>query len=180
LFSHPWRDIPTFILCLINRCELDRASAEALTGSSSSKSYVVVWTTTPWSLVGNRAICFSSNAAYVIIKRPGDDAHYIVGKELLMANEDLREMFSGYSTVKEINGHSLSGCNYVSPLGHLSNLCPLLPGDHVTMEMGTGLVHTAPSHGQEDYLVGIQHGLDLSCPVDNLGCYDDNQVGIFK
>ena len=50
----------------------------------------------------------------------------------------------------------------------------LYPGSHVTTDAGTGLVHTAPSHGQEDYLLGLENNLDLSCPVNDQGCYDDS------
>ena len=60
---------------------------------------------------------------------------------------------------------------YKHPLSQTGSY-PLLAGSHVTLEAGTGLVHTAPAHGPEDYLLGVQHNLNLSCPVNEQGCYD--------
>ncbi len=63
---------------------------------------------------------------------------------------------------------------YKHPLGQTGSSAPLLTGSHVTLDAGTGLVHTAPAHGPEDYLLGVEHGLDLTCPVDENGRYDES------
>ena len=65
-------------------------------------------------------------------------------------------------------------CNFTKLIIiHLKNF---VLGSHVTVDAGTGLVHTAPGHGQEDYLLGLEHQLDLSCPVDENGCYDSTVI----
>ena len=135
--------------------------------------YFLIWTTTPWSLAANRAVCYNANATYALVKKKDDvGAIYIMAKELLGSSEDLREMFDGADILGEVKGHELRDLDYEHPLSGLlgeTSSCPTLPSSHVTLDAGTGLVHTAPAHGPEDYLVGLEHGLKLDCPVDEAG-----------
>ena len=138
--------------------------------SAESKVYLLVWTTTPWTLVANKAICVKSDASYCAVKKGND--YYILARELLNKNNDLSKIFSeGNCTVLDahIPGKEMTSLLYEHPLsdylGTISKGYPVLTGDHVTLDAGTGLVHTAPAHGPEDYLVGIRNNLDLTCQV---------------
>lgn len=134
--------------------------------------YLVIWTTTPWSLVGNRAVCFKEGASYTLL-RCRDNNLYIVAKDLLSRSEDVKLIFQDAQVIRDVTTEDLKTVKYHHPLND-DEICPVLPGDHVTLDSGTGLVHTAPSHGREDFVVGLDHELDLSCPVDENGCYLSN------
>ena len=145
---------------------------------SSFDLYLLIWTTTPWSLVANRAVCFNSNLEYCLVKSPQKNEYYIVATDTLHKNEDLKKIFGSNPDIHEIKltGDELTNLKYQNPiaLGDLRKECkPIIPASHVTAESGTGLVHTAPAHGPEDYLVGVSNQLDLSCPIDENGCYDN-------
>ena len=138
--------------------------------SAESKVYLLVWTTTPWTLVANKAICVKTDATYCAVKK-GDD-HYILARDLLNKNIDLSQIFSeGHYQVldAQISGKEITSLVYEHPLSDYldsnSKDYPVLAGDHVTLDTGTGLVHTAPAHGPEEYLVGIRNNLDLTCQV---------------
>ena len=153
--------------------------------SNLSAIYLLIWTTTPWSLVANRAICFHPQSQYCLVKSPTSDEYYVVATETLQRNEELKKIFGSNPDIKDIKitGHDLSLLTYSNPLysgQETSHFCPVLPASHVTMESGTGLVHTAPAHGPEDYLIGVNNRLDLSCPIDENGCYDSTVPDNFK
>jgi len=138
------------------------------------KVFLLIWTTTPWTLVANKAVCVKADASYVIVK---SGKHlYIVAKDLIDRNGDLTNIFQSENSAiltTEIDGHQLTSLAYRHPLSDRLNLgsedYPVFSGSHVTLDAGTGLVHTAPAHGPEDYLVGIANNLDLTCQVSN--CY---------
>eukprot|EP00095_Tigriopus_kingsejongensis_P004112 maker-scaffold122_size333723-snap-gene-1.10 protein:Tk04112 transcript:maker-scaffold122_size333723-snap-gene-1.10-mRNA-1 annotation:"isoleucine--trna mitochondrial" len=128
---------------------------------------LVIWTTTPWSLAANQAVCVNREVKYVILK--GSKDHVVVAEALWNTIEAL----AGYEIVQVVDGEQLLALEYHHPVPCLrQNSMPILHGAHVTISAGTGLVHTAPAHGPEDYLIGIKHGLDLSCPVDHKGQYE--------
>ena len=138
--------------------------------AEDERLFLLIWTTTPWTLVANKAVCVKADACYVVVKH--DKSLYIVAKDLLSKNEDLSKIFAVESSdiiLREILGRDLMSLSYTHPLREQINLglkdYPVLCGDHVTMDVGTGLVQTAPAHGPEDYLIGISHNLDLSCQV---------------
>ncbi|CAG9131135.1 unnamed protein product [Plutella xylostella] len=133
------------------------------------KLQAIIWTTTPWSLVGNRAICYNSTLYYSLVSLGGrsEDTLYVVSSgsvEQLGATlgVDVRR-------VAEFSGADLNSTTYRNNL--LSRSFPLLPSSHVTEGKGTGLVHTAPAHGPEDFLVAREHGVDVECNVDEAGKY---------
>ena len=142
--------------------------------------YLLIWTTTPWSLVANRAICYNPQSEYCIVKHPTTNERYIVASELLHKNKEMKAIFGEHPSICDCKFQTsdLLSFRYTSPI--TDEEMPVLPGSHVTMESGTGLVHTAPAHGQDDYLVGIDNGLDLSCSVDENGCYDSNASSEFQ
>ena len=135
--------------------------------------FALVWTTTPWTLVANKAVCFNPEHTYCLIKIEDDSEvkQVIVGTECL---PQLGSTLGGkYSVLATFPGSALRDMKYRNPLDSRKDdiIRPFLPGDHVTKVEGTGLVHTAPAHGFEDHLLGVQHGLDLDCIVNDEGRY---------
>jgi isoleucyl-tRNA synthetase len=124
----------------------------------------LIWTTTPWTMPANLAISVNPKMDYVTIRV--EDKKYVVAQSLL---EKLKEMFSwqSYEILDTYKGSVLELEKYVHPL--YNRVSPIILGDHVTDEDGTGLVHTAPGHGEDDYRVGRQYKLDILCPVDDRG-----------
>ncbi|XP_042224774.1 isoleucine--tRNA ligase, mitochondrial-like isoform X2 [Homarus americanus] len=133
------------------------------------KVHVVVWTTTPWTLPANEAICYSPEKLYtlVLVKRKEQLVACIWAEELL---HELRKTVSEDITpLCSFKGSLLSDMKYRHPLN--DRLCPCVPGSHVTMNKGTGLVHTAPAHGHDDFLVALEQKLTVECNIDDKGRY---------
>ncbi|GMM57468.1 isoleucine--tRNA ligase [Maudiozyma humilis] len=130
----------------------------------------LIWTSTPWTLFSNQAICFNERFDYSLIKVEGRQKMIIVGTDL-QGNVGLPEE---HMTVATFNGSILNGLKYTNPLLNSNKPIeyPLINGSHVTNSAGTGLVHTAPGHGADDYLVGSKNGLPVFSPVDHKGNYD--------
>ena len=140
----------------------------------------VIWTTTPWTLPANRAIAYGTDFDYAIIEveSVGDGALAIVGEKILVAEALVASLVSqtgiaSWKTLDTVRGSALKGAVAAHPLrgqGYEFDV-PLLPGGHVTTEAGTGLVHIAPSHGEEDWEVGRAHGIEVAQTVDGDGSY---------
>lgn len=124
----------------------------------------VIWTTTPWTIPANLAIAVGPDIEYTLIKTNGN--YYLVARERLEALQDILD-WREVSKVQNIFGWELEGMTYKHPL--YDRTSPIILGDHVTIEDGTGLVHTAPGHGEEDFVVGQKYDLDVFCPVDEQG-----------
>lgn len=146
-------------------------------------AHVVIWTTTPWTLPGNRAIGYGAALDYVAIEvvAVGDESLAAVGDKLLIC-ADLRDSFLKSANILEAKniwsgkGADLAGVICHHPLqgqGYDFNV-PLLPGDFVTTDAGTGFVHIAPGHGEDDYRLGLAHGVDVPHTVDGDGRYFDH------
>src|SRR3990172_3751327 len=135
-----------------------------LTGKNLS---IVIWTTTPWTLVANLAVSLHPAFEYVVTI-VGSEA-YIVAKERVgqFIKEVLKASDKGAQNVLTFKGSKIEGWKFSHPW--IDRVSPIILGDHVTLETGTGAVHTAPGHGQEDYEVGLKYGLDVYAPVDNKG-----------
>ncbi|MEC4815812.1 MAG: isoleucine--tRNA ligase [Scytonema sp. PMC 1069.18] len=125
---------------------------------------VAIWTTTPWTIPGNLAVALNPELNYAVVAT--DTKHLIVAADLV---ERLSEVLGTQLTVKAtVKGKDLEHSTYRHPL--FDRESPIvIGGDYVTTESGTGLVHTAPGHGQEDYLVGQRYGLPILAPVDDNG-----------
>ncbi len=125
---------------------------------------VAIWTTTPWTIPGNLAVSLNPDLTYAVVQS-AQDGYLIVAAELV---DRLRTTFNSELTVlTTLPGKALEHSTYSHPL--FGREGPLVMGDYVTTESGTGLVHTAPGHGQEDYQVGQQYGLAMLSPVDGDG-----------
>ncbi|PIZ31673.1 MAG: isoleucine--tRNA ligase [Alphaproteobacteria bacterium CG_4_10_14_0_8_um_filter_53_9] len=130
--------------------------------------HLVIWTTTPWTLPANRAVAIDETKNYVNCK--------INGKICWVAfdlYDVLAHMFDDFAAMGEVvQGKVMLGWEYEHPL-YAGVTGKVYHGDHVTVDGGTGLVHTAPAHGADDYWLGVREKLDLRCPVDGAGCYED-------
>ncbi len=125
----------------------------------------LIWTTTPWTIPANLAISVGDQIKYSYI-RVNDSENYLVATELI---EDLttRLEWDKVERLDEVKGKELEGMSYKHPL--YERVSPVVIGHHVTIEGGTGLVHTAPGHGEDDFIIGQQYGLETLCPVDGKG-----------
>ena len=137
--------------------------------------FVVIWTTTPWTIPANLAITLHPDFEYVAVSVGGNEV-YILARELVdicMQTFGIAE----YSIIGGIDPKSLENKRCTHPLYPRDSLVIL--GSHVTLEAGTGCVHTAPGHGREDHEVGLLYDLDVYSPVDNQGRFTD-EVDYFK
>ncbi len=128
---------------------------------------VIIWTTTPWTLPANTGISLNGEEEYVLTSD-----NFIVAKKLyntLIADE----VISG-DVVKDIDPVTLENTFAINPLNGKDS--KIILGDHVMMDAGTGAVHTAPGHGEDDYKVGLKYGLDVVMPVGANGAYDNTIV----
>lgn len=121
--------------------------------------YALIWTTTPWTLPANQAICFNPNLQYSVIRLNDQPDYYIVGTNLI---PKLRESLESHDLeeVTSLNASDMEDCMYLHPIDRSTEL-PFLKGNHVTADVGTGLVHTAPSHGFDDYLVCLDQNIPI-------------------
>lgn len=126
--------------------------------------YTVIWTTTPWTIPANLGVAFHPNLEYAIY-RSGSE-HYLVLKEL---GERVREAIGleEWVLVRELLGASFEHSTFKHPIFDRDSLALL--AEYVTTEDGTGVVHTAPGHGRDDFYSGIKYGLPILCPVDERG-----------
>jgi isoleucyl-tRNA synthetase len=140
-----------------------------------SDLYIPIWTTTPWTLPSNEAIAMGKDIAYGIyeITFRQNNILVIIANDLL-DKVSLRWQIEGFKKVTDISAASLNGLQLQHPFDERS--VPVLLGDHVTTENGTGSVHTAPAHGQEDFILGKENGLDLQCYVNTYGVFNDNKT----
>ena len=127
----------------------------------------VIWTTTPWTLPANTGISLNPDEKYV---RTADG--YIVAAALYEAM--LEQGVVKGEIVQTFDAKQFENLHAVNPLNGRSSHIVL--GEHVLMENGTGCVHTAPGHGEDDYRVGLKYNLDVIMPVDETGCYDQTVV----
>ncbi|TNV18890.1 isoleucine--tRNA ligase [Buttiauxella sp. B2] len=127
---------------------------------------LVIWTTTPWTLPSNRAVALNAEFEYVLVQVDGQAL--ILAKDLLesvMKSAGIAE----WTVLGTTKGAELELTRYKHPF--LEFDVPAILGDHVTLEAGTGAVHTAPGHGPDDYVIGQKYGLEVANPVGPDGCY---------
>jgi isoleucyl-tRNA synthetase len=128
----------------------------------------MIWTTTPWTLPANLAIAVGPTYRYALVRMDGSET--IVASDLL-AKVKAAVGAENVEVLAETDGAKLVGLAYRHPFCEREGR--LIGGEHVTLEDGTGLVHTAPGHGDEDWRVGLREGLQAYCPVRDDGTYDD-------
>ncbi len=124
----------------------------------------LIWTTTPWTIPSNMAIAYHPRFEYVAVDVKGDV--YIVAEGLL-AETAKNLAWEGHEVVTRFDGAKLDGVVFRHPF--IERNSGGIVADHVTLEQGTGAVHTAPGHGQEDYVAGRKYGIQTYCPVDGAG-----------
>jgi isoleucyl-tRNA synthetase len=131
---------------------------------------VVIWTTTPWTLPANLAIALHPDFEYVAVDI-GNREVFILARDLV---EYCMQIFgiSDYTVIADIDAKYLEHKRCRHPMVERESI--IILGDHVTLEAGTGCVHTAPGHGREDYEVGLEYGLDVYSPVDDNGRFTDD------
>ena len=133
---------------------------------NDAPAFAVIWTTTPWTLPASQAVSAGENIVYQLIDTP--KGRLLLAKDLAAAALE-RYGFSGCPVLAETTGAALEGLLCRHPF--LERDIPLLLGEHVTTDAGTGLVHTAPAHGLEDYFVCNKYGIELYNPVNAEGRY---------
>lgn len=136
------------------------------------KSYLVIWTTTPWTLPANLAVAVHPRASYFEVQT--SDSTYWIAEQRV--EEFVKECnIEDYTIGKSCLGSELAGEVSIHPF--IDRESKVVSAEYVTMDTGTGCVHIAPGHGLDDYLTGLEHGLDIYCPLDNGGKYvDDGQI----
>ncbi|ORE01399.1 isoleucyl-tRNA synthetase [Rhizopus microsporus var. microsporus] len=125
----------------------------------------LIWTTTPWTIPSNRAVCVHPDLDYCVVEAADKKQCWIVGKDRLEALE--KELEQKLSVLDTFKGNQLVGSTYQHPLS--SKHYPILAGNHVTAESGTALVHTAPGHGMEDYEVCLANNIQPFSLVNDEG-----------
>ncbi|MEI4789007.1 isoleucine--tRNA ligase [Bacillus sp. FJAT-53060] len=132
----------------------------------------IIWTTTPWTIPANVGICVHPNLEYSVLKVGVE--RYVVASELV--EQVVKTIgFDEYEVVKTLKGKELDNIVAEHPIYGRDSLIML--GDHVTTDAGTGCVHTAPGHGEDDFIVSMKYGLDVLCPVDEKGVMTEEASG---
>ncbi len=150
-----------------------RASDPAFAGAA-----VVIWTTTPWTIPGNRAIAYGPDIAYAVVEVTAAEGGARAGERLVVAAELAAAVLkragaTGHRELARLAGRALEGtvCRHPWRGRGYDFDVPLLPGGHVTTEQGTGFVHTAPGHGAEDFELGQKFGLEVPDTLDDDGVF---------
>ncbi|KAI5963618.1 ISM1 [Candida pseudojiufengensis] len=135
--------------------------------------YLLIWTSTPWTIPANKAICVNENFTYTLIEKENDVL--VVAKSLV---EKILKLDQDYKHIDtDIPGKELINVKYINPAAEDGIKKPVLHGDHVVESTGTGLVHTAPAHGGDDYLTAKQNNINIeSSFIDNHGKYIVDQL----
>lgn len=133
---------------------------------------VIIWTTTPWTLPANLAISVHPDLEYVVVEV--ENENYVLAEELLEhVSEELE--WGSYEVVKRMEGKHLE--HVVTKHPFYERESPIILGNHVTTDAGTGCVHTAPGHGEDDFYVGQRYGLEALSPIDEKGYFTEEALG---
>ncbi|MFP4335199.1 MAG: isoleucine--tRNA ligase [Wenzhouxiangella sp.] len=136
----------------------------------SAGAGVVIWTTTPWTIPANRAVCLNAELDYELVRaRQGDRTVELVVAADLRDSVSARLDLDQVDILGRVTGAALEHLSLTHPYNGVK--VPVILGDHVTTETGTGAVHTAPGHGQEDFEVGRHYDLEVYNPVDGRGVF---------
>ncbi|MEN2998254.1 MAG: isoleucine--tRNA ligase [Brevinematia bacterium] len=130
--------------------------------------FVLIWTTTPWTLPGNTAVAFSEDLEYVVASFDGKE-YYVLAKALIGDLES--RLGKKWVDVREIKIEDIRKLKVKHPFEDRESV--VVFGEHVSSDVGTGIVHTAPGHGIEDYEMGIRYGLKILSPVDDEGKFTE-------
>ena len=142
-------------------------SSVSFKGVDANNLYVVVWTTTPWTLPANLAVCFHPDFDYSAYK--SNDEYFIMADGLAESFTSITGRQLGEKT--PLTGEMIRLLKVYHPF--IDRESRVIFGNFVTLDQGTGIVHIAPGHGLEDYIAGLEFGLDVFCPVDDEGKFTD-------
>ena len=132
---------------------------------------IVIWTTTPWTLPSNQAVSLNADLTYSLVKCDlGQGEEIIIMAEALVDENVTRYELDSHEVVGRCQGSALEGQPLIHPF-YRDKQVPIILGDHVTTEAGTGAVHTAPGHGQDDFTVGLKYDLEVYNPVGSNGVF---------
>ena len=139
-------------------------------GCGEGPASLVIWTTTPWTLPANQAVALHPDLEYAVVavESGGRTERLIVAEGLLKDTMD-RWGFEQHRVLAYARGADFEGVRLKHPI--YDREVPVILGEHVTLDAGTGAVHTAPGHGLEDYIVGSRYGLPVDNPVGGDGCF---------
>ncbi len=149
-------------------------------------SNIVIWTTTPWTIPGNRALAYGKELDYslIVVEELEEDSLVKKNDKLIFASELLESVtkeigIKKFSKIKKFKGDNLSSCECEHPFKELGYDFIVKPfhGDFVNLEQGTGVVHIAPGHGDDDYVLGIENNVDIIQTVQDDGKYNQHAVG---
>lgn len=132
---------------------------------------IPIWTTTPWTLPGNQAVSINPTVEYVLLQCA--DERLLVAEPLVETVME-RLAIKDYAILGNIVGEALEHIQLQHPF--YARLVPVILGDHVTVDAGTGAVHTAPAHGVDDYAIGKKYNLPMDNPVGDDGCFVSNTI----
>jgi len=182
------------VLWFCPRCETSLSDAEVSLGYEEREdpsiyvkfrvvdrpnAYLVIWTTTPWTLVDNEAVAVNPDLEYALVEvRRGEDVEYwYLAKDLV---DPLAKKFGigEYRVVEVVRGRDMSNLRYLHPLAdevpdRRSRTYPVVQADFVTLEQGTGLVHMAPAHGPEDFEIAKRYGLPITNSLEINGVFNE-------
>ncbi|AOO73769.1 isoleucine--tRNA ligase [Ligilactobacillus salivarius] len=136
-------------------------------GVLDENTYMVVWTTTPWTIPASEGITIDATFDYAIVQHDDDERKYVLAADLVNADAELFG-WNDVKIVKTVKGAELENVLCQHPFYPERKLVTML-GDFVTTDAGTGLVHTAPGFGEDDFNIGVKYGLDVYVPVDDKG-----------
>jgi len=149
----------------------DQAAVKAVFGSDvEGLVSTVIWTTTPWTLPANRAVALAERVEYSLVNMVTESG----SQQLILATDLVESCMAAFApesftTLGTCTGAALENLRFNHPFYDFD--VPAILADHVTTEAGTGVVHTAPGHGQEDYVAGLRYNLEIANPVGNNGVY---------
>jgi isoleucyl-tRNA synthetase len=143
-------------------------------------AHVIIWTTTPWTIPVNRALAYSDKIKYSVINI-GKDFENFKDRKIVIASELINKVsaecnFKDFTILKEFNGSDFKNVICSHPLKNMgfNHDVPMLEGNFVTLEQGTGIVHAAPSHGPDDFNLCLKHGIKASDTINDGGLYSDD------
>lgn len=141
-------------------------------GVLDTDTQIIIWTTTPWTIPANLGISVHPDLTYVVVS--ANENKYLVAEALL---EEVSKVigWEEATVIKKVKGNELEHILAIHPLYGRDSLVML--GEHVTTDAGTGCVHTAPGHGEDDFHVGQKYGLEVLCPVDDKGVMTSEAPG---
>ena len=166
-----YKDIDSYSIYVRFRLD-DPAVTKVFPKADPSRCYVIIWTTTPWTIPDNCAVCLNPKFSYALVEAGGEQ--FLLARDLL---EPCAKIFGWekYEILGEAAGEALEGIKARHPLAPLDPYydrpSPIVLGGHVTLDSGTGCVHTAPGHGPDDYEVGLKYNLEILSPMDDAAVF---------